>query len=302
MPLEMLQRNLMLGCQEPQVFAILKYVIDPMILSRVQNSISSFINSHCTTVSSFMGTCQPPVVQPDALPHTTANREGSALLANVLNWIDRSFNHSVLQPFVRAVTTSRYLPLHNEYMQRILSSLLSSLLPNSLYAKLSISVTVVPNDTSVNMDQFTSGLMVKHVTYRHQGGIFGLLRLPPVDTVSSAPLTVIWTVTIQSPNLLQAVSYTKAHVILVSPKFHFPYRILMLFSLLIQWRLSIKTTGKTLLLSSNLHTVTMKKNQMIILLETLIIVLRVRPQTQVIGTKQTGWTYSVIFQQKIHHT
>ena len=95
-------------------------------------------------------------------------------------------------------------------------------------------------------------------------------------------------------------TYKKAHVIL---KFHFPYRILMLFSLLTQWRLLIKTTGKVLLLSSNLHIiVTMKKNQMIILLEILIILLRVDSQIQVIGTKQTGWTYSIIFQQKIHHT
>ena len=221
MPLEILQRNLMLGCQEPQVFAILKYVIDPMILSRVRNFISSFINSHRTTVSSFMGTCQPPVIQPDALPNTTANREGSIFLANVLNWINRSFNQSVLQPFVRAIAASRYVSLHNEYMQTIFSSLLSNLLPNSLSAKLSISVTVVPNDVPMNMDQFTSGLMGKHVTCRHQGGIFGLLRLPPVDTVSSAPLIVMWTLTIESSNLLQLVSYKKIHVILVSPKFLF---------------------------------------------------------------------------------
>ena len=120
--LEMLQRNLMLACQEPQVFATPNCVVDPMISSSVRNSISSFINSYCITVSSFMGTCQPPVIQPDAIPNTTANREGSVLIADVLDWIDRSFNQSVLQPFVRAVTTSRYLPLHKEYMQRILSS------------------------------------------------------------------------------------------------------------------------------------------------------------------------------------
>ena len=206
--LEILQRNLMLGCLEPEVSAMPKCVVDPMILSRIRDSISSFINSHHTTIFSFMSTSQPPVGQPDvSLP--IANRERSTLLVNVLNWIDRSFDQSVLQPFVRAITTSRHLPLHNEYMQRILSGLLSSRLPSTLSSKLSISVTVVP---SINMDQFTSGLMEKHMACRHQGGIVSLLRLPPVDTISNGPLIVMWAVTIQSPNLLYVVSYKTVHV------------------------------------------------------------------------------------------
>ena len=207
--LEILQRNLMLGCLELQVSAMPKCVIDPMILSRVRDFISSFINLHHTTIFSFMSTSQPPVGQPDVSLPTIGNRERSTLLANVLNWTDRSFDQSVLQPFVRAITTSRHVPLHNEYMQRILSGLLSSRLPSTLSSKLSISVTVVP---SINMDQFTSGLMEKHMACRHQGGIVGLLRLPPVDTINNGPLIVMWTVTIQSPNLLYVVSYKTVHV------------------------------------------------------------------------------------------
>ena len=218
-PLEMLQRNLMLGCQEP--LPVVKCAVDPMTLSKVRDSISSFVNSHHTTISSFVGTCQSPVSQPDVSLHTTVIREGSVLLANMLNWIDTSFNQSVLQPFVRAITASRHLPLHNEYMQRILSGLLSSRLPNTSSLKLSISVTVVPNDVSINMDQFTSGLMEKHIACRQQGGIFGLLRLPPVDTVSNAPLTVMWTVTIQSPNLQQVVSYKTCMSLLINHKSKF---------------------------------------------------------------------------------
>jgi len=92
------------------------------------------------------------------------------------------------------------------HFTRHLSNLLHNTQSNSFISKLSISVTVVPNVVPVGMDQlnrfFDDGSVL-----RHQDSITSLLHLPSVDTVNNMPITVYWTITLQSAPLLQAVSY-----------------------------------------------------------------------------------------------
>ena len=212
-PPEMLQRNLALGCLGSQPCMT---EVNPVVLSRKRDSFSSlnFINSHGMNTSSL--SIQPTSVnQHDLSSVITENGEGPIFLASVQNWIDRLcnqfslFKQSTLRPFVQAIMTSGYLPLHVEYMQRHLSSLPGvyvNILPNASSSKLSITITVRPDC----MDQLKGGLVDSIVACRYQDSITGSCRMPPVDTFSNVPLIVSWTVTIQPSSLLQVVSCIKA--------------------------------------------------------------------------------------------
>ena len=210
-PPEMLQRNLALGClgSQPRMTEV-----NPVILSRIRDSFSSFVNSRCMNTSSL--SIQPTTVnQHDLSSVITENGEGPIFLASVQNWIDRLYNQfslfkqSTLRPFVQAIMASGYLPLHIEYMQRHLSSLPGvyvNILPNASSSKLSITITVRPDC----MDQLKGRLVDSIAACRYQDSITGSCRMPPVDTFSNVPLIVCWTVTIQPSSLLQVVSCIKA--------------------------------------------------------------------------------------------
>ena len=210
-PPEMLQRNLALGClgSQPPMTGV-----NPVILSRIQDSSRLFINSRCMNTSS-LGIQPTTVNQHDLSSIIMENGEGPIFIASVQNWIDRLcnqfplFDQSTLRPFVQAIMASGYLPLHIEYMQRHLSSLPGvyvNILPNASSSKLSIAITVRPDC----MDQLKCGLVDSIVACRYQDSITGSCRIPPVDTFSNVPLIVSWTVTIQSSSLLQVVSCIKA--------------------------------------------------------------------------------------------
>ena len=210
---EILQRNLALGCLNLQPSFMIGYQMFDASqilecgqglrlainhMSRSRYSISSSINSDVSFLT------HQQAITSVSLMMTTNFDKGPYSLVNLSDRLCSQFksllsNLPIPQPLVQAMETSRH------HFTRYLSSLLHNTRSNSFFSKLSISVTVVPDGVPVDIDQL-NGFFDDGSFLRHQDSITSLLHLPSVDTVNNMPITVYWTMTLQSAPLLQAVS------------------------------------------------------------------------------------------------